>query len=214
MERTITITGRGSLRLPPDRIELPITLREEDADYAAALSKAGEALSGLTEALEAAGFKAEELRETEFSVSPAYDSVDDGRGRYRQVFRAYECRRELCLRFELDRARLARAVEALASCPAGPEINVRYTLRDPEAAKSALLAKAAQDARAKAEALCAASGVRLGLLMQVRCGMPEPELYSNSHMRLAAKMSMDGFSGLSPEEIEVEEEVVFVWEIR
>ena len=213
MERIITVSGRGRLRLPPDQIELPISLHTEDADYAAVLQKGQAQLSALTEALEGAGFSADALRQTDYAVSPVYDSEQDERGRWRQVFRAYECRRGLSLRFGLDRLRLGRAIEALALCEGAPDFSVRFTLKDPESAKSALLAAAAQDAKKKAEALCAASGVTLGALTQIRCGLAEPEYYSRSTMRLAnAKMSMDAMP--DPEEIELEEEVTFVWEIE
>ena len=217
MDRTITVSGRGSLRLPPDQIELPVNLRAEDTDYAAALKKGEKQLAELVSALTAAGVSTDCLRETEYAVSPVYDSEQDGRGRYRQVFRGYESRRSVRVRFDLDRALLGRTVAALAACESAPDFSVSFTLKDRESAKSALLAKAAQDAKRKAEALCAASDVRLGALLQVRCGLTEPEFYSRSNMRLAAaKMSMDGFGQAAPdpEEIEVEEEVVFQWGIE
>ena len=216
MERTITVRGTGSLHQAPDRIEVPITLSFRDRDYAALLDRAEAALIALRAALGRAGFPEEELRTRDLAVNPCWESEPDEKGLYRQVFAGYEYRHGLHLAFDFDLEKLGAALGALAESGAKPEFSVRFTVKDPERTRDALLSEAADDARGKAEALARASGVSLGKLLRVEYGARMPELYSPTNMVLAESAGADRAMrklSIAPEDITAEDSAQFVWEI-
>ena len=117
MKRTITVTGTGAVRLNPDLIVLPVTLAARDEDYSALTARSAEALEALRAALATAGFEADALKTLTLDIHPVFEGEHDAKGVWRQVFRGYELRHELRLRFPVDAARLAGVLSALADCP-------------------------------------------------------------------------------------------------
>ena len=53
--RTITVRGTGKVSVPPDTIELRLTLEAKDMEYAAAMEKAAGRIEALQGAILAAG---------------------------------------------------------------------------------------------------------------------------------------------------------------
>ena len=74
MDRTLRVTGKGSLSLAPDTIELLITLEGKDFQYEKALELSAKATSALRAVLEDAGFDGKELKTTSFNVNTEYES--------------------------------------------------------------------------------------------------------------------------------------------
>ncbi|MBR7056783.1 MAG: SIMPL domain-containing protein [Oscillospiraceae bacterium] len=216
MKRTITVTGTGAVRLNPDLIVLPVTLAARDEDYSALTARSAEALEALRAALATAGFEADALKTLTLDIHPVFEGEHDAKGVWRQVFRGYELRHELRLRFPMDAARLAGVLSALADCPARPEFSVQFTVAEPETAKRALLADAARDARAKAETLSAAAGAALGSLLAVRCDWNGADFRSPTRLNCAeaglakTRAAID----VSPEEVGEQVSAVFVWELK
>ena len=219
MERTITVRGVGKLSLKPDLIEVSLILEAKDTDYAAAMDKAGERLNAMRGALCGIGFGREDLKSTYFNVRTEYDSVRDERGVYRQVFAGFVCEHHLLLRFGFDTEVLSKVLAALSECESEPNISVSFTVKDKEAVKDALLTSAAVSAKGRAEVLAAASGVKLGSLVTIDYGWAEPNFISPTRLAVNAKMrasveSADAMGGVSPENIELSENVTFVWQIE
>ena len=80
------------------------------------------------------------------------------------MFAGYVCTYEQRLCFDFDVARLSKALNAVAKSKAQPELNVSFTVKQPELLQAQLLENAAESARTRAEILCRASGMRLGEL--------------------------------------------------
>ena len=95
-----------------------------------------------------------------------------------------------------------------------PELHIAFTVKDRYAAQAAALKAAAQQARNSAEALAAASGVRLGRLLSVtnRCS-PELPLSPTNFTMMRAKTADMGTAAITPEDIRTEETATFVWEL-
>ncbi len=218
MNRTILIRGHGIAELKPDWVELPATISVKSMDYQQVLELAGAALDALIAAFHGAGFSKEDVKTVDFRVDPVFESEQDTRGVYRQVFAGYECRHALKVAFPLTQERLGRTLQALAACSAKPEFSVQFTVRDQEAVKDSLLAAASADARRKAQTLCAASGVRLGRLINISYQWNDRSFYSESNVMLTkarggavpAMASLD----FTPNTISVSDDAAFIWEIE
>ncbi len=216
MNRTIHIRGTGKAELKPDRVELPMTLTARNIDYEQTMELAAKALEALLAAFSGAGFEREIVKTLDYRVDPVFESEQDDRGVYRQVFSGYECRHTLKAAFPLSQERLGAALQALASCPARPVFNVRFTIKDQDAVREDLLKSAAEDARRKAEILCAVGGVTLGRLIHIGYQCSDGAFYSESNVMLAkASRAMPAMAALdiAPDTISVSDSASFLWEI-
>ena len=210
MDRSITVTGTGRISLPPDTVQMHLTLTAKDPDYAAAMQDAERRFSALQAALQKAGIAAEELRTERCQVDTDYQHLPDENGNYRQVFAGYICRHTLLLELGLDLKQLGAILSAAEQSGAEPEFGIAFTLRDQAAVHDQLLKCAAEQARRDAEILASAAGASLGKLTAIRYRDDTPQPPAGMMIR-AAKMN-DAMS-ITPEQITTEESAVFVWEL-
>ena len=217
--RTVRVTGRGALKLRPDLTRLTLTLQGTEKDYGEALRRSAADAEALRAALEALGFARDALKTLQFSVDTVYESCQDEKGVWSNRFAGYQFRHTLKLDFPVDSALLGRTLFALANSPAAPEIQIGYTLSDPEGAKTALLSAAVADARAKAEALCAAAGETLGRLLHIDYARGEPQLEVRPMRKLMAADNAVPAApecydmGIEPDDLSVSDTVTMLWAI-
>ena len=218
--KTVTVKGIGKVSAPVDTVELSFRLWAKDKSYETALEAAAEKVDALERSLEQAGFAKEAYQTSGFHVNTEYESVQDKNGIYQTVFSGYNCSYEQLLRFDFDTIRLGRALAAVADSKAQPELNVSFTVKEPEKLEEALLQSAAENARKRAEVLCRASGVRMGELQRIDYEFGHLNFRSETMMTMedcavpafgAAKRSMA--ANLRPKDIELQETAVFVWEM-
>ena len=204
MERTIQVTGRGTVRRAPDRVRLTLAVSAKDADYARATERAEAdaekvlaALSPLTQ-----NVKALSLR-----VEPVFETVEQGGTSVRRQA-GFEATRRLRAEFSAEPVLLAKIVKAVSACGASPTLSAEYLLSDESGARREAAALAVQDARARAEAIAGAAGVTLGAVRGVesgaRGGFPA--------VRAMAMKACD-LSDLAPEEIALDEDVTMLFDI-
>ena len=218
MEKTITVRGMGKVKKAPDLIVIQFSVEAKDMDYSRAVDGASEQIDRLNSAFLAAGFDEGSLKTLSFQVRADYEGYSDEHGMYRQRFVGYVCRHPMKLEFAYDTQRLADALAAVAASETAPELNIMFTVKDRDAIERELLADAAKHAREKAEVLCRASGAQLGSLVSIDYNWSELVVRSNTTMDCAAygaaparaKMS---FADINPEDVEVGDSAVFVWEI-
>ncbi len=218
--KTVTVKGIGRVSAPVDTVELSFRLWAKDKNYDAALEAAAEKVDALERALEKAGFSKEDYQTAGFHVNTEYESVQNKNGVYQTVFSGYNCSYDQLLRFDFDTERLGVALAAVAESKAQPELNVNFTVKEPEKLEEALLQSAAENAKKRAEVLCRASGVKMGELQRIDYEFGHLNFRSETMMTMedcavpalgAAKRSMA--ANLRPKDIELQETAVFMWEI-
>ena len=219
-QRTIRVTGKGTVKLRPDLTRLTLTLQGTDEDYGAVLKKSAEDTETLRGVLEQLGFDREAMKTVQFNVDTVYEGYQDEKGVYRNRFVGYQFQHTLKLEFPMDNELLGRTLYVLAHCGAKPEFRIGYTLSDPESAKNALLSQAVRDARAKAEVLTAAAGVTLGDVLSVDYALGEPNLVAQPMRKMmladnaAAECQTAGYDmDITPDDIQVSDSVTVIWEI-
>ena len=217
--KTVKVTGRAQVRLTPDRMRVTVTLTGAFPAYADALERSAADTEGLKDALAGLGFAKEDLKTLRFDVEPEYEGYTE-EGAYRQRLKGYRYTHLMKLEFDFDNARLGKILYALSAGPLQPELAVGYTVKDPEAAKNALLAKAVSDAKAKAEVLAAAAEVKLGEIICVSYAFEDADFEVRPMNRALAadecaapRMAKSLNTGITPDDITVADSVTVVWAI-
>ena len=222
IDRTIRVTGRGSISLKPDLTRLSIALRGTYKEYAETLEHSAEDTEALRDALEKIGFKREALKTLSFNVDTRYEGYNDKNGNYRQRFVGYEFIHSFKLEFDSDNELLGKALYALAHSPVTPEFSVSYTVKDTEAAKNLLIGKAVEDAIAKVQRLAEAAEVDLGWIVNIDYSFADA-VFEVRPMRMAVnqKAAYGGAEedccydiNVEPDDIRVTDTVTVVWEIN
>ena len=215
MERTITITGTGSVSVKPDLVRLSIILETTDIDYQMTMDTANEQIENLRAAFAAIGFEKEELKTTDFNVRQNTEYDHEKRI---HVFNGYTCNHSLCLEFDFDVELLGRAISAMSDSGANPRFTVSFTIKDEEKTKEDLLADAVSDAMKKADILTSSAKVNLGQLLAINYSWGELHLFSDTSYECCEYHSSElgrfnTFGDISPGDIKVQDTVTLVWEI-
>ena len=214
-ERRIHIRGVGQAAQVPDVAVVSLVLTAQNKNYSAALTVGSQQVEMLRESIVEAGFKAEDLKTTNFNVQTLYEDEEYREGksvRNRQIFTGFECRHDLKLTFAFDNKKLNRALDTIAACLSQPRISISFELKDTEALHDELLTAAARDARHKAEVLCAASDVKLGRLLDINFS---PDLPAQETIVCGAYAPVERNTfDLQPEELTATLAVDFLWEIE
>ena len=217
--RTIRITGKGNLKIHPDITRITVTLTGIYKDYSETLLRSSEDTEKLKEMLSLFGFKRTDPKTVDFSVDTEYESYREN-NEYRQRFAGYRYRHVIKIEFDSDNDRLGKILGSLAKSELNPEFTISYTVKDSEAAKNSLLAKAVDDAKQKALVLTNAAGVALKDIVSVDYSRAElnMEVRPMNRMVTLSKTSAAADNGLSmdiePDDISVSDTVTIVWEIE
>ena len=166
--RTITVKGTGNVSARPDYIILSLNIETLSKTYDRAMSEAAERIERLQGAAVRVGYRKEVLKTTSFDVQTRYENVKDRQGNYKREFAGYACTYRLKLAFDFDSKQLAKVISAIADCGAQPELSIAFTVKNPARVSEELLINATENARAKAEILCKASGNTLVSKVEVR----------------------------------------------
>lgn len=216
--RTLRVTGRGELQLRPDLTKVSLALHGMEQEYEDALARVASETVALKEELGKIGFATGEVRTTDFQVSAEYISVHNKKTEeYERQFRGYRYSHDLKVEFPSDNARLGKILYSMAHSDLAPEIRFAYSVRDREAARNELLAKAVRDAQTKAEILAAAADERLGSLQSIdySWGKIEWDVAPVRGMVYEAiESAEDSYDvGIEPDDIRLDDTVTVVWEL-
>lgn len=204
--KTITVKGIGTASVKPDYITIRLEIISADKDYSKSVNNANKRIVTLQTALGKAGYAKEDLKTLSFRVGTSYEKKSA----------IYNCRYSLKLSFDLDTKRLAETINAIADSDADAQFTIRFTVKNPERVNDQLLKSAAENARQKAEVLCAASGVKLGGLIEVNYNWGEVNVVSTSTYSMNRDMvrcASTPAPEFEPDDIKSEDSATFVWEI-
>ncbi|MCM1165606.1 MAG: SIMPL domain-containing protein [Lachnospiraceae bacterium] len=217
MPRTITVKGVGTASTKPDQIVISLNISAKAKEYSLSVDNANERIARLQSAVGSVGFAKEALKTLSFNVRTDYESYHDKNGEYRKRFMGYVCDYRLKLAFDMDAKRLAETLDAISSSKADAQLSISFTVKNPGRISDELLRSAAEDARRKAEILCAASGVKLGDLLSVDYNWGEITFVSESNYAMMDALYYAGPKAAAPEfepeDIESRDTAAFVWEI-
>ena len=165
--RGITVNASGDVETTPDRAALDLGVQTNAANAKAALAQNAERLRHVIDALSKAGVARDDLRTSNVSLWPQQDA--DG-----TTVTAYQAQNTIAA--ELDVAKAGEAIDAAVAAGANVVGGPSLSVGERDALYRTALKKAVEAARAKAEAIADAAGVKVGRVTAVveSAGYEEP----------------------------------------
>ena len=214
MTRTITVKGVGCASAKPDYITILMSLETRNKDYEKAMLEAGKRINTLHTVVTGLGYEKDALKTSNFRVDPRYESVRGRDGEYTRVFSGYACCHQLKLAFDFDSKQLGKVITAIAESGVSPELDIEFTVKNPAKVSETLLISATENAHAKAEILCRASGAQLGQLLTIDYNWGEINVVSStSYANIECLKAKSIDIEIDPDDIDVSDSATFIWEI-
>ena len=157
---TVVATGQATVRLPPDRAYLTLSTETRAAKPAEAQQRNAQAMAAVQQKLEGARLPKESVRTLAYSLDEEYDFIDN-----RRRSRGFRAVNTIEVRLD-DITRVGEILDLAVAAGATSAQNIRFDLKERQAAERQALRLAVADARARAEA--AAAGANATLVTVVR----------------------------------------------
>jgi uncharacterized protein YggE len=204
--RTITMSGTGTVKGPPDMADISAGVTTEAPTAAAALAANTAAMNKVFAALEKQGIARRNIQTSNFSVSPNYGSRTPNEP---PRLLGYRVSNQVHVILD-DVTKVGAALDALVSAGANQMNGLNFAIKEPAPLLAKARAEAVADARLRAQQYAAAAGVTLGAVQSISEGGAEPPRPMYRMMAMAADSSVPVATG----EESVTANVTLVWEIR
>jgi uncharacterized protein YggE len=184
--RSITVTGTGSVSAVPNQSSFTFGVAARGATAADALASDSAQMQKLIAALRGTGIGSDSLQTTSVSLSPRVS--DSG-----ETVVGYDASNSVTVTIKsIDRA--GAIVDAAVAAGANQVDGPNLTVSDQSALYKKALAGAVADARAKAQALGAASGLRVGAVTSVAEQNDTPSPVRYDQVKLASSTPIEAGS--------------------
>ena len=205
----IVTQGEASVKRAPDQAWVSIAAESRASSSAEAQRLAAEAMKSVDSALSRAGLPDGAVRTTGYSLQPDMEYVN-GRGRVR----GYIARNQVEARVD-DLRKLSAVLDAAGSSGATSMAGLRFDIKDRATVERDALRLAVQDAMARANAIAAGAGAKLGPIVRVeeQGGMRGPQpMYRAAPMSMTATSAVE--TPISPGELDIRAQVSLTVSIR
>ena len=217
MERTIRVKGKGNISVKPDMIRIDIIANEVCKEYDEVIEKSALCIKKIKETVGRAGISDKELKTVKFDVDSNYESYRDKNSNYKSRLVGFQYTQKFYIQFPNDNSQLGKILYELSHCDINIEFSIKHTVKDITVVKNELLAKAVEDSKIKAEILSKAFGVILGDIINIDYSWGEIEIYSEpiQNYYLAESTISEPYNiDIEADDIDVQDTVTIVWEIR
>lgn len=165
-QRTIIVTGEGEVLGKPDQARVVAAVVNQAPTADAAAQENATAMNRVLSAISAVGIPPNKIQTSNYSVQPQYSSVTASTNRN---ITGYQVTNELTITVD-DLSKLGAISDTLVRNGANQLGGVAFTIADPKPLTDRARTAAVNDARAKAQTLAEAAGVRLGPLLSIQEG--------------------------------------------
>jgi uncharacterized protein YggE len=204
----LRVTGEATISANPDQaqIDIGVTTQSPTAQAAAAnnATKLDAALAELRRLLGASA----DIKTVSYSLSPSYRYPREGG---QPTITGYTATNIVQVKID-DLKQVGKVIDSVTQAGANNIHALRYTLKDDDAVRNRALGEAGKKARAKAEALASAMGLRIVKILQVdeRAG-PSPRAFNVAYAE--ARMAGAPTTPVEPGTIEIVATVVLTVEV-
>lgn len=167
-QRTIRVSGVGEARARPDLARLTFAVETFAATAGEAGQENARVMERVVAALVAAGVPRGDIETSNFRVFPEY--VHDQPTPATERIRGYRATNQVVLRTE-RLERVGELIDLALGAGANRVDGVMFELRDAEAVRAEATRRAVERARASAETIASALGVRLGEVLDASTGV-------------------------------------------
>jgi len=162
-KRTITITGKGSVKAAPDKVSVSAGVESQAPTAKDALAKNTAAMTQVVQTLKDAGIDPKDIQTTTFTVSPRYETRDDGRPARIVGYSVFNS--VFVTTHDLDK--LGTILDQLVTAAANSIGGISFDIDKPEEKQNEARKLAMEDAIAKAKLYVEAAGAELGPVMTI-----------------------------------------------
>jgi len=166
---TLIVSGSGQARVAPDEAHVRLGVVAQAPTARAVQDQVSRTAGAVLDAIRKLGIPAEDVQTSGLSLSPLYSQIRQGNENQSPKITGYQANNTVTVRVG-DLAKTGPVIDAGLGAGANSLEGVDFGLRNDEAARAQALADAARAARAKAETLAKALGVRLGEILEVAEG--------------------------------------------
>lgn len=192
-KNTITVSGEGKIMSAPDLATVSAGMTINGATAAEVQNQATERLNKLTAFLKGQGVEKEDITTSQFNLYPqqTYDPVVLDRGAPKIT--GYTATQQVTVKVKKvneSTEKLSAILAGLVENGANQINNLSFSFENPDEVQTKAREQAIANAKAKAEALAAASGVRLGKVISLNegyGGMPVPMMGRGGEVALMAE---------------------------
>ncbi len=204
--RTITVTGSGQVFLSPDIANISIGVHTEGKDATEAVADNNAQAQEVVETLKSMGVAEKDIQTANFSIYPRQEY--DDRGRVIDITYVVENTVRVTVR-DLDK--IGELLNAVVESGANNIYGIQFDVEDRVSAHSEARKGAVDNARAVAEELAQASGVKLGQVQSIT-------VFGSTPMPVFEERALvaEGVGGVpvSPGQLSLTVEINVVYEIQ
>ncbi|HEY2434519.1 MAG TPA: SIMPL domain-containing protein [Vicinamibacterales bacterium] len=157
----IVTGGDGVITRAPDRAWVSIAAESRAKTAVDAQRMNADAMRAVLDRVKAAGIPADAIQTTGYSLQPEFDYANG-----RQTLRDYVARNQVQVKIDAL-ARTGDVIAAAVATGATSVSNVRFDLKDRDAAEKEALRLAVRDARGRADAAAEGAGVAIGGVQRI-----------------------------------------------
>lgn len=207
----ITVVGKGSVSLPPDKMKMTFTVSALDLDIAVAKRRFKEYSATLAMTLAKVGVATNEILTSGMQMENVKEYENSS-----MVFKGFRFSEDYTFVARLDRARMERLYTSLVNSKCVEELAFWFELFDSEAPRQAARALAVENAREIADGIAKAAGVSLGEIEEITYDFADiyhPNRYLQNNC-FAASDDRSITSAGSLRTLEISEKVRIKWKIK
>lgn len=185
----IVVTGQGDAALAPDLAIVNLSVADTAKTAREALDANNKAMSAVLKGLKDQGIAARDLQTAGLSIQPQYSYPQNEDGTPKPpVLNGYTVTNGLTVRVR-DLAKLGAIIDQSVTSGVNQGGDIRFTNEDPAKALEEARIEAVKDATAKAKTLAEAAGVKLGRVIEITEGAPDPGPQPLMRMQMAKEAS-------------------------
>ncbi len=186
---TLSISGTCVTHVAPDTAAITVGVVTEAKDAAKTHADNAARTARVHSAVKALGIADSDIQTTHYDFSQRWDTRDDGR----TELVGYTAQNMVVITVH-DLSKVGRVIDAALAAGANRIDSLEFTASDLVAAKNTALAGAMRDARAKADALAAAAGVRIVRVSSITSADASMQPYNSIRYAAMAKDAASEFA--------------------
>lgn len=163
MERTITVSGTGTVKVEPNIAHISTGVVAEGATAKEAIARNTAAMRKLVDGLKKSGIAAGDIQTTTFNVGPRYTQPKDGKA---PAINGYQVTNQVRLTIR-NVAKLGDLLDEAITLGANQINHIAFDVENAEALKDEARKQAVVNARKRAELYATAAGVSLGDVLRI-----------------------------------------------
>ncbi len=206
IQKSISVSAQGVVKVMPDVAYVTVGVTTQDADMQVAQDNNGQMMNAMFEALKSAGLTDDDMRTSQYNAYPLYNYSS---GTNEIV--SYEVNNQVVLTIRnIDR--VGEIIDIAVTNGANMTHSISFGLLDEQSSYDDALKLAVEAAKAKAETLAEAGGVKITGTLQMTENTIGGQIYREYEM--AAAEDSSGATPISTGDLEIQASVTVVYEIE